>query len=152
MLVSETQTVFTKKMSRYGHELERTIRFGTPESNKQYGKPRCCQAMRGNFGSLKQCPNVGKSTDEAGYSWCGHHTKESFEKKAAAKKERNRKWHADFDAKWNRSKRIQAANTALLQAMREIAAGHNDARSLATDVMKEYDEAHAMPMEGDTST
>lgn len=151
MLVTENQTLFTPKMSRYDHVLERTIRFGTPESNKQYGKPRCCQAVRGSF-SLKQCPNVGKFKDAEGYDWCGHHTKEAFAKKAAARKARHDKWHADFDAKWNRSKRIQAANEALMQAMRDIAAGHNDARQLATDVLKEYDEAHAMPLEGDTSS
>lgn len=150
-MITDTQTLFEPKHSRYGRVLERTIKFGTPEGNKQYGKPRCCQAVSGSF-TLAQCTNVGKFKDEDGYDWCGHHTKEAFAKKAAAKKARRDKWRADFDAKWNRSRRISAANEALLQAMRDIAAGHNDARQLAIDTMKEYDEAHAMPMEGDTSS
>ena len=80
-----------------------------------------------------QCPRKRGYGPEGAY--CKQHDPESVAKKRA---EREAKWEAE----WAESQRKHARNAFKLRfekALREIAAGHNDPRLLAAELLSEYD-------------
>lgn len=120
---------------------------------KQQGQPRCHMSVYSSqaFGHV-QCHAVGKVQDEDGYWWCGNHSAEFFDKKAAKRKAYWDGKKAEWNARDERHDRNKRTLEALVQAMRDIAAGHNDACALAREVLEAYDDARKPFQEGDTST
>lgn len=70
---------------------------------------------------------------------CGHHCKAAVEKREAKKTAR---WSA-----WERERRamleISKAEQAMGPALRTIANGHNDPRTLAREIIEKFDAGHA---------
>jgi hypothetical protein len=91
----------------------------------------------GNWSSTHQCERKGKY-EEGGYLWCGTHKPSIVAERKAA---REAKWRAEWDAKDAESRRQEAERKlkdAALDAIRKIAAGHNDPRGLAQEILAEH--------------
>ena len=76
---------------------------------------------------------------------CGTHC-------AAAKEKRNAKFQAamaERRAKWDRDRQIHDAKANLIPALRQIAAGHNDPRDLAIEVLAALDAASGEKYDGE---
>jgi len=72
-------------------------------------------------------------------------------------KEKNDKWRADFDAKqaaekraYTEKKNLLDCGKAAIEALRQIAAGHNDPRSLAIEILDMHNmrDEHAAAIRG----
>lgn len=99
------------------------------------GKHRCAGRVwhDGSFYS-SACMNNGKH-EHGGKWWCKMHHPPTVD---AKRKERERKWDIKFRAEQAQRERAQALKrkqVAALKAIEQIAAGHNDPRALAQEVI-----------------
>lgn len=97
-----------------------------------------CSAAKWSMHDHIQCWNPPKVTDSAGRGWCGVHAPAAVEKREAAKKRRDDERNARTAAmlaSMKRDREIRATKDAALDALRHIAAGHNDPRALANEVL-----------------
>lgn len=85
-----------------------------------------------------QCGKPGKTKLADGSTWCGHHNPAARARNDARKAATRAKW----DARWGalqeateRQNRRRLADAAAWGAIRQIADGHNDPRSLAQEVL-----------------
>jgi hypothetical protein len=85
------------------------------------------------------CSNTAKhDPDENGVpTKCGVHSKAAQAKRDAKSAERRQAWQAE----WDRDRAIADAKSKIIPALRQIAAGHNDPRGLATEVLAALDAA-----------
>ncbi len=117
------------------------INWHTPKN----GQPQCwcgTTSYSGSWPSYSQCSNVGKTKLADGSTWCGSHTPDAFKRRAAAQAERDRASREKWDAKhraWKENQRRDQSFPGLLDALRQIEAGHNDPRALAREVLAKYD-------------
>lgn len=101
---------------------------------------RCREAVHegGRGVGFHQCgrkPAVTREVDGKEYGFCKQHDPVVVKAKDAARRER---WDAEAaarSAKWDREARQRAALPLLLEAMKTIAAGHNDARAFAAETL-----------------
>lgn len=94
------------------------------------GHPRCqevVQAYWTNWPSFHQCERRAKVDGR----WCKQHDPEAVKAREA---ERTAKWNADMA-----TRRVELAGQRFLNALRQIADGHNDPRTLARDTIKEFE-------------
>ena len=73
------------------------------------------------------------------FTKCGIHCKAAKEKREAKSRANYAAWKNNLDRNWA----ISDATKALEPALRKIAAGHNDARGLAEEVIAALDEARS---------
>ena len=98
------------------------------------GKPRCRHAVHETFGvGFHQCTKAGheQTADPDRMWWCKIHGPTGRDAREA---KREAKWRAEEDA--HAAAELRRTNTnPYVRALREIAAGHNDPRSLAVEVL-----------------
>lgn len=136
----EAAKAFTKEhgftANRYSRGVAPTITFG-PDDSPTRGKPRCFHRGFANY-DTSQCTHVGKVTLADGSTWCGTHAPAAVARRKAAKdakaKARMDRWEAGQRLA-ERSALIKAAGKAAIEALRQIADGHNDPRALAAEVL-----------------
>jgi hypothetical protein len=130
--------LFKPHLHPYTHFAFKTFSTTIPRRGKQHGKPQCRASVYEGLGGSHQCTRVGTVQDAGGYWWCGTHSPEGD---ASRRAKLEAKWAADRaarDAKWDRIAHQQrlAANAERYEAaLRQIADGHNDPRSLAIEVL-----------------
>lgn len=113
-------------------------------------EPGRCRAnvhAKGSSFHSHQCEKRAKVTREVlngstveMVEYCGTH--DPVRRKAAddaRRTERDAKWD-ERQRLWDEQKRIQALEKAALAAIRQIAAGHNDPRTLALELLAEHGE------------
>lgn len=109
----------------------------------KFMEDRCAAAVCGGRIGPRQCRHkatVRESFEGVEYGWCKMHAPSAVEKRKAAQKRRwEEKWAAE-KASWERKERLRKANEAARKALEEIAAGHNDPRALARQVIAMYPE------------
>ena len=104
-------------------------------SGKNKGKPQCRESVYHGRGGSSQCARAGTVCEEVNgeqmYFCAQHSTAEKEAREAAAR------------AKWDAEDRARKAEWAALRnapkfqsALEQIAAGHNDARGLAEEVLR----------------
>ena len=99
--------------------------------------PKCCIAevwSRESYSHGHQC-NRPRGHGKDGL-YCKQHDPETVEAKRNA---RNAKWDAEFKAKqdrWDKKAKEEKALEASKDALEKIAAGHNDPRTLAMEILK----------------
>lgn len=112
--------------------------FKTGPTREHEGKCICVAMIFGEQSHTTQCWSAGKVQDAGGNWWCNIHSPEGDAKRQAAKDERDRQERMKWAARAARHEEA-AAQRALadraLEAIRQIAAGHNDPRSLAEEVL-----------------
>lgn len=136
-------------------DLPRAGTLYSPRSapNNWQPHPGQCRDRVGNGYYSGQCQNSAKFKRDvregnalSGYKvllaveYCGVHDPVRL---AAKQAERNRKQQAKWDAKEvtkKKAERAKALRERALAAIRRIAAGHNDPRGLATDILREFEE------------
>lgn len=96
------------------------------------GRPYCRASVhRADGWGFRQCDNLGKYQDADGIHWCAVHEPSREEKRRAETEARQ-------TAAWNKQRCKSAygyLGVKFRDALREIARGHNDPRSLATEVL-----------------
>lgn len=102
--------------------------------------PGCSERCFGTFKSFP-CGKPPKfDPDKRGrMTKCGHHSAAAKQRKIDKRDARIAGWHA----KWDRERAIETARGKIEPALRQIAAGHNDPRGLATEVIAALDAALA---------
>lgn len=100
--------------------------------------PTCTERVFGDWSS-SPCKKAPKHDPDANgrMTKCGTHSQAAKDRRKAASKAQTEKWQAD----WRRNDAIKTAEVKLEPALREIAAGHNDARGLAQRIIAELDAA-----------
>lgn len=112
---------------------------GRYSDNEGSSSAHCRHAVHDDFGvGFHQCwrkPAVFRCVEGIEYGFCKQHD-------PAAVAERNRVRHAAYEAKWaeeraqyDRERRQREAQAAAKDALEQIAAGHNDPRTLAAEVL-----------------
>jgi hypothetical protein len=114
----------------------RKLTYGAKE-----GQPRCCGKTYehgSNFTWTHQCDKAARITLPNGWTFCGVHEPAAVIKRNAASAAKS----AARLSQWDReaaARKLEAARKAaypqLVAALREIAAGHNDPRTLAADLL-----------------
>lgn len=87
------------------------------------------------FHQCNRKPVVTREVEGKEYGFCKQHDPVAVKEKDAARRAR---WDAESaarQAEWALAQRRRAALPLLLEAMQAIAAGHNDARGLATETL-----------------
>jgi hypothetical protein len=98
----------------------------------------CNERMYGDYRSFPCGKKATHDPDANGnFTKCGTHCKAAKDKREIKRQARNAAW----EAKWDRDRAISEAVKALEPALRKIAAGHNDARGLAEEVIAALDAA-----------
>jgi hypothetical protein len=100
-------------------------------------------AERGRITRWHQCGKPAKVTLADGSTWCGVHSPQAVERR----KEQARKRDAENDAasrrrmaQWRFEAKRNSDFPKLLDALRQIARGHNDPRTLAAEVLADWPE------------
>ena len=98
----------------------------------------CAELVHHDY-STAPCGNIPKHDPDAQGrpTRCGVHCAAAKKKREAASDARRAAWRAKCDA----SQRLSKARADLEQALRRIAQGHNDPRSLAQEALDEFDAA-----------
>lgn len=98
----------------------------------------CAESVYGNYATAP-CGKVPKHDPDAkgNPTRCGTHCASAKAKRKAASDAR----YAAHQAKWDNQRALTAAEKGLEAALRRIAEGHNDPRSLAQEVLAELDAA-----------
>ena len=106
--------------------------------NKLVYVPGCNERCFGTWQS-HPCGHPPKYDPDANgrLTKCGHHSAAAKKRKADKRDARIAGWHA----KWDRDRAIHEARDKVEPALRQIAAGHNDPRGLATEVIAALDAA-----------
>lgn len=105
------------------------------------GKWNCAASVpaQQGFGFNRCALPATQDPDENGNpTKCHIHSEKGRERLAEKRRERDRKWRADFDAKQKArkaSERRVRAGAAAIVACQKIAEGHNDPRALAAEVL-----------------
>lgn len=112
---------------------------------KNADAPRCVACVMGQFNSY-QCLSPGKEQDENGLWWCNRHSpsadKKYYERESAKDKKRQELLDQSRVAdkiKRDNITRKENFHNVMLEALRKIASGHNDPRTLAKDLLDEYE-------------
>lgn len=104
---------------------------------------RCAAAVRKPRIGFNQCRHkatVREVYEGVEHGFCRHHAPSAVKKRKAEQQRRwEEKWAAE-KASWVRKERLRKANEAARKALEEIAAGHNDPRALARQVLAMYPE------------
>jgi hypothetical protein len=100
------------------------------------GKPRCRARVHTGRVGFNQCGNRGKVQGEGGFWWCATHDPAAEAKRAAAASAKHEAEQAASRRRWA----LQAGAREFLDALRAIRAGHNDPRTLATEVLAKFPE------------
>lgn len=96
------------------------------------GRPRCCASVHQTHGwGFAQCARIGKFKDNGGLWWCAQHEPENAAKRKAETAARQDAAYKKSQREW----RYGSRGIMLRNALREIANGHNDPRSLAVEVL-----------------
>ena len=109
--------------------------YGINMSRRRPDYTRCAHEVGDGFG-WHQCTR--KNGHGPHGAWCKTHDPDAVKAKSEA---RSAKWRAECDQR----DRLNAATAALEPALRQIAAGHNDPRSLAESVIAALDAARTPP-------
>lgn len=89
---------------------------------------RCAASVHDSFGAgFAQCSKKKKG----GSDWCGVHSPEAVERRKQQSDERYKKQREEADRKYARPAEYR-------DALRQIADGHNDPRSLAAEILKKW--------------
>lgn len=116
-------------------------------SYDRVAKNRCMAAVHNDFGvGFHQCHNPGKHQWN-GHLWCGTHLPTRVAKRRAARDAERRAMFAARQARSDLRQKHEDLKEAALDALRKIAAGHNDPRGLALEVLAlaEGDASNASP-------
>ena len=98
---------------------------------KEVMEHKCTARFYDNWGSHR-CRNKAKHDTINGVATrCGIHSSAAVEKRKAKRQESEAKWRREFDEK----NQIQKAREAAIDAIKQIAAGHNNPRELANEVV-----------------
>lgn len=112
-------------------------RFGNPYLNPN----KCARAVPdgGRSPTFHQCnrkPKVTRTVKGKEYGFCATHDPVALNEKYL---QRQAKWEREWketQAKWDYNTAMEKAHEAAIEAIRKIAAGHNDPRTLANEVLK----------------
>lgn len=109
---------------------------GMPGATRGYGKPACRASVHGGgrHVTFHQCCQPGKIQDAGGFWWCGTHSPEAEQRRRDKARAKWAATQAGWDArdKADADRRSKLANADRYEAaLRQIAGGHNDPRSLA---------------------
>lgn len=109
---------------------------------KNKGGPLCRASVHDGYGvGFHQCTQPGKVQDDGGFWWCRIHSPEAVAKRKAEAQERRHqhmlRWQA-ADRRAEERARRERAYPDLEVALKAIAAGHNDPRSLAAEVLAKH--------------
>lgn len=122
----------------YSHFAFKTFSLTISWSGKNHGKPQCRASIyEGRTGS-HQCSRPGIVQDAGGLWWCGQHSPQAVSDRRA---EERAKWEAEGAARKAQmaeiARRRRLADNAerYETALRLIADGHNDPRSLAIETL-----------------
>ena len=99
-------------------------------------KNKCQEKMYSNW-SWYDCNKTAKMTHE-GKHYCGIHDPV---KRKAKREEKSKQWREEWDRKAREDaeeRRMDELKTAALEAIYKIAAGHNDAMSLAREILEKH--------------
>lgn len=100
-------------------------------------KTQCCENVRGVGGWRNaRCSRPAGHGPDGKY--CKQHDPAAVAKREVARQEKFETEWAAKKASWAASARRDARDAACVEAIRSIAAGHNDPRSLAVAVLNEY--------------
>lgn len=88
----------------------------------------------GRFGEFRQCEVKGK-LEWKGHRWCGRHHPPTVEAKKKARDDEAARERAAQSARYRAAEAERQQRHAALAAIEQIAAGHNDPRSLAQEVL-----------------
>lgn len=127
--------------------------YTTRWSNGPHDQSYCCAAVHDGYGvGHHQCtrkPKVWRDVLHRGkptnYGYCTTHDPVRVAERDAA---RRAKWQAESDARnarWAAQEQERKLKDAALATIRQIAAGHNDPRSLAMEVLATFDAAPDAP-------
>ncbi len=108
-------------------------------------KPNCEATVwaGGGMGGF-QCSRYGVIEDK-GRWWCKQHSPAAKEARREASEEQWQIERAERDARGLARENRHAANAGAIEALRQIAAGHNDPSSLAQDAIAEIDKYGPTP-------
>lgn len=146
-LTLEEAQVFTKKHSYQPHNswttatLYKTYREG--QYGKKGGEPRCwgeC-SHTDRITHWYQCDRPGKTRLLDGSTWCGIHSPEAVAKRDQRTKDRHHQAYLKLQAKSERWRKEAVQNQvfpALLDALQQIAEGHNAPRELAREALSKW--------------
>ncbi len=108
--------------------------------NGPTGKWACRASIHEGRTGYHQCGKAASIQDEDGYWWCGVHSPLAVAKRKAKSNERyeahKAKW-ADADRKRAEADKLLTNAPRYIEALRQIAAGHNDPRALAIETLGE---------------
>ena len=88
----------------------------------------------GRFGEFHQCESKGKH-EWQGHRWCGVHHPPTVEAKKQARSDEWARERAAQSARYRIAESERQQRYAALEAIKKIAAGHNDPRGLAMEVL-----------------
>lgn len=111
----------------------------TTKSDRPIDKKKCREFVYG-WVSSSQCSNKAKyfrqvKGHEEAIGFCGVHDPERKEKKNAERREKWAKEYAERKAEADLRNAEEALKNAALEAIRQIASGHNGPRALALSVL-----------------
>lgn len=106
-----------------------------------------CSKSEGNHTDFWQCPRPIKVEREVLHhgepvtmGYCGQHDPVKVAERHAKRDAQYRAKWAAREARWNAEARKEEMGEAAVDALRQIAAGHNDARGLAQEVLARFPE------------
>lgn len=88
----------------------------------------------GRFGEHRQCESKGKH-EWQGHRFCSIHHPPTVEAKKQARTDEWERERAAQAARWRKADAERKQKDAALEAIKQIAAGHNDPRALAQEVL-----------------
>lgn len=88
----------------------------------------------GRFGEFRQCESKGKF-EYAGHRFCGRHHPPVVDAKEQARSDERARQRAAAAAKYQREQATEKQKDAALEAIKQIAAGHNDPQALSREVL-----------------
>lgn len=100
--------------------------------------PSCTERVMGSYHS-GPCGNTPRHDPDANGrpTKCGNHSKAAHARRAAKKEATEARWKAQ----WRADGDVHDANKAVEVALRQIAEGHNDPRTLAEETIQRLDAA-----------
>lgn len=116
--------------------------YGYSYNSQQPDYTRCADFVIDRYGN-RQCSRPNGHGPHG--AWCKQHDPDRIKAKREADEARRAEEHAAWRAEQKIARAIAAATAALEPALRQIAAGHNDPRSLAESVIAALDAARATP-------
>jgi hypothetical protein len=116
-----------------GWEISTHHKRGYGRYNTEPRPHRCAEEVRDGDWNWKQCSRArGFGPDQA---FCKQHDPQAVKDRRAA---RDAKWDADWEKK-KKKWALHAIAPLAVEALQKIADGHNDPRTLALEVLRQYE-------------